>query len=134
MIIIIDYNICRTKNNLLIGEDCMFVQVKKITVTEGSSAQVVDRFSKPGIIEEQEGFVDATVMVKKVRRGEEEVMVQIRWKSEEYWKQWEKSEAHIAGHKANRGKPNPEYIVNSEGGLYNVVNVKEAKAKESIER
>lgn len=134
MIIITDYNICRTKNNILIGDDYMFVQVKNISVTEGNSAQVVERFSKPGIIEEQEGFIDATVMVKKVRRGEEEVMVLIRWKSEEYWKQWEKSEAHIAGHKANRGKPKPKYIVNSEGGLYNVVNIKEAKAKENIER
>jgi heme oxygenase (staphylobilin-producing) len=133
MIIIIVYNIGRTKNTVLIGEGYMFVQVKKITVTEGNSAQVVDRFSKPGIIEEQEGFIDATVMLKKVRRGEEEVMIQIRWKSEEYWKQWEKSEAHIAGHKANRGKPKPDYIVNSEGGLYNVVNVKEAKVKENIE-
>ncbi|WP_332629650.1 antibiotic biosynthesis monooxygenase [Halalkalibacter flavus] len=105
----------------------MFIQLRKIQVTEGNANQVVERFSKPGIIEEQEGFIDSTVMTKKVRRGDEEVIVQIRWESEEHWKKWEKSEAHIAGHKANLGKPKPEYIIQSEGGLYNVHAVKTAK-------
>lgn len=59
---------------------------------------------RKGIVEQQEGFIDATVMVKKVRRGDEVVIVMIRWESEDHWKQWKKSEAHIAGHKASRGK------------------------------
>ncbi|MDT8859673.1 antibiotic biosynthesis monooxygenase [Alkalihalobacillus sp. MEB130] len=102
----------------------MFVQVRRIQVTEGNSDQVVERFSKPGIIEEQEGFIDSTIMVKDVRRGEEEVVIQIRWESEEYWKQWEKSEAHIAGHKANLGKPKPEYIIQTDVSKYHVKAVK----------
>lgn len=61
---------------------------------------------------------DLSVIVKKARRGDEEVIVLIHWESEEYWKQWEKSEVHIAGHKAKLGKPKPEYMVSSEGGLY----------------
>lgn len=105
----------------------MFVQIKKMIVTEGNSNQVIERFSKAGIIEEQEGFIDLTVMKKKVRRGEEEVLIQIRWESEVFWKQWEKSDVHIAGHKAKLGKPKPEYIVSSEGGLYEVQAVKTAK-------
>lgn len=104
----------------------MFVQLRKTVVKEGYSDQVVERFSQPGIIEEQEGFVDVTIMVKKVRRGDEEVVIQIRWESEEYWKQWEKNDAHIAGHKANLGKPKPDYIVSSEGALYEVKAVKTA--------
>jgi heme oxygenase (staphylobilin-producing) len=52
----------------------MFVQLRKLVVTEGISDQVIKRFSGPGILEEQEGFVDLTVLEKKVRRGEEEVM------------------------------------------------------------
>lgn len=102
----------------------MFVQLKTITVTAGNAEQVVKRFSGEGIIEKQEGFIDVTVMVKKVRRGNEEVIVMIRWKSEEYWKQWEKSEVHIQGHKAKLGKPKPDYIISSEGGLYEVKAVK----------
>ena len=104
----------------------MFVQIKKIVVTEGNAHKVVERFSGEGIIEQQEGFIDLSVMVKKVRRGDEEVLVMIHWESEEYWKKWETSEVHIAGHKANLGKPKPEYIVSSEGGLYDVKAVKQA--------
>lgn len=68
----------------------MFVQLRKMTVSEGNSEKVVERFSKAGILEEQEGFVDLKVLVKKVRRGEEEVIILVTWESEEYWKQWEK--------------------------------------------
>ncbi|TCN26640.1 antibiotic biosynthesis monooxygenase [Mesobacillus foraminis] len=106
----------------------MFVQMRKTVVTEGNADQVVNRFSGEGIIEKQEGFIDLTVMVKKVRRGDEEVVVQIRWESEDHWKQWEKSDAHIAGHKAKLGQPKPDYIVSSEGGLYEVKAVKSARA------
>ncbi|MGE7876725.1 antibiotic biosynthesis monooxygenase [Peribacillus muralis] len=104
----------------------MFVQMRKTVVKEGNSDQVVKRFSAEGVIEKQEGFIDLSVMVKKVRRGDEEVIIMIKWESEEHWKQWEKSEVHIAGHKANLGKPKPEYIVSSEGALYEVKAVKRA--------
>ncbi|AWB45223.1 antibiotic biosynthesis monooxygenase [Paenibacillus sp. CAA11] len=104
----------------------MFVQIRRITVTEGNADKVVERFSSPGIVDEQEGFVDSQVFVKKASRGEEEVVVMIRWESEDHWKQWEKSDAHIAGHKANRGKPKPDYIVNTEVGMYELKAVKSA--------
>jgi heme oxygenase (staphylobilin-producing) len=94
-------------NKQRIGDVTMFVQMRKMVVTEGNADQVVERFSGKGLIEEQEGFIDATIMVKKVRRGDEEVVVMIKWESEDHWKQWEKSPAHIAGHKANLGKPKP---------------------------
>ncbi|MBT2665093.1 antibiotic biosynthesis monooxygenase [Bacillus sp. ISL-4] len=104
----------------------MFVQMRKMVVKEGNAEQVVKRFSGEGIIEKQEGFIDLSAMVKKVRRGDEEVIIMINWESEAHWKQWEKSEAHIAGHKANLGKPKPEYIVSSEGSLYEVKAIKKA--------
>lgn len=104
----------------------LFVQMKKTVVTEGNADQVVQKFSREGLIEKQEGFVDLSVLVKKVRRGDEEVVIMIRWESEQYWKQWEKSDAHIAGHKAKLGQPKPEYVVSSEGGLYEVKAVKKA--------
>jgi len=104
----------------------LFIQIKKMIVTEGNSDKVVQRFSGEGIIEQQEGFIDLNVLVKKARRGDEEVLVMIHWESEEYWKKWETSDAHIAGHKANLGKPKPEYIISSEGGLYDVKAVKTA--------
>lgn len=114
----------------MIGDKSMFVQLRKITVTEGNSEQVVNRFSKAGILEQQEGFVDLQVLVKKVRRGEEEVIVLVNWESEDYWKQWEKSDTHIAGHKAKLNQPKPEHIINTEVGKYEVKAVKKAVRKE----
>ncbi|WP_346235032.1 antibiotic biosynthesis monooxygenase [Lysinibacillus telephonicus] len=104
----------------------MFVQIKRIIVTEGNSDKVVERFSakksSPSLLEQQPGFIDKQVLVKKVRRGDEEVVIMIRWESEEAWKGWEKHPDHIAGHRANAGKPKPDYIVESSQDVYNVAN------------
>lgn len=69
----------------------MFVQLRKMTVKEGYADKVIERFSAEGIIEKQEGLIDVTVLEKNVRRGDEEVVVMIRWESEDRWKQWEKA-------------------------------------------
>ena len=98
----------------------MFVQMRKTIVTEGSADQGAKRFNREGLVEKQEGFVDLTVMVKKVQSGEEEVIVMIRWESEEYWQRWEKSDAYLANLKVLRAKPMPEYIVSAETGFYEV--------------
>lgn len=104
----------------------MFVALREITVTEGNADKVVENFSKPSVIEEQDGFVDLSVMKKKQKRGEKEetVVVMIRWESEEHWKKWETSEAHLAMHREKKGQPEPDYIIRQDGGRYNVEAVK----------
>ncbi len=72
----------------------MFIETKTIIVTEGAAEQVVQRFSQSGAIEQSEGFIDLSVLVKKIPRGDEEVVVMIRWDSEAAWKKWEMSDAH----------------------------------------
>ncbi|WP_232696458.1 antibiotic biosynthesis monooxygenase family protein [Brevibacillus daliensis] len=104
----------------------MFFETKTFTVKEGTSDLVVQRFTGEGIIENQEGFIDLSVLVKKVRRGDEEVIVVIRWESEAAWKKWETSEEHIAGHRANKGKPKPEHILNVDFALYDLKSHKKA--------
>ncbi|MFD2445363.1 antibiotic biosynthesis monooxygenase family protein [Bacillus sp. CGMCC 1.16607] len=99
----------------------MFYQIKKIVVKEGFSDQIVDRFSKKGGLQGQmPGFIDKQVLVKKARRGDEEVLVIVRWESEEAWKNWEKSPEHIAGHKANRGVAKPEFVIETSQDVYEV--------------
>jgi heme oxygenase (staphylobilin-producing) len=102
------------------GGRSMFVQMRSITVKEGYSDQVVERFSKAGVVDRSPGLIDITVLVKRTRREDEEVVVFTRWESEEAWKNWEKSDAHIQGHRENRGKPTPEFIVGTNHGLYDV--------------
>jgi heme oxygenase (staphylobilin-producing) len=109
----------------------MFVQIRKWTLTEGNAGKILDRFQKkpgegPSLIEQREGFIGRELMVKNARRGEEEVVMIIRWESEEAWKAWEKSPEHIAEHKnkikENGGKPpKPEYVIDMEVGNYTVV-------------
>lgn len=101
----------------------MFYQIRRFVVKEGHSDQIVERFSKRGGLQEQmPGFLDKQVLVKKVRRGDEEVMVIVRWESEEAWKNWEKSPEHIAGHKAKLGQEKPEYILETSHGTYELRN------------
>jgi len=96
----------------------MFYQVKRMVVTEGSSEKVLSRFQRDGLIEKQPGFLNLQVLQKKVRRGDEEVLIMVNWESEAAWKNWEKSPEHIAGHKANAGKPKPEHIIESSQNVY----------------
>ncbi|WP_462413085.1 antibiotic biosynthesis monooxygenase family protein [Neobacillus sp. Marseille-QA0830] len=97
----------------------MFYQIKKFVVKEGFSQQIVERFSKRGgLVEKQPGFIGRDVLVKKSRRGDEEVMVMMRWETEEAWKNWEKSPEHIAGHKAKQGTAKPEYVIESSQDVY----------------
>lgn len=109
----------------------MLVQIRKWTVTEGNADKILERFKKkpdqgPSLIEQREGFIGRELLVKNVRRGEEEVVMIVRWESEEAWKSWEKSPEHIAGHKKkikeHGGKPpQPEYVIAMEHGSYTVV-------------
>ncbi|RKL66373.1 antibiotic biosynthesis monooxygenase [Salipaludibacillus neizhouensis] len=103
-------------------------ETKTIVVKQGTADKVVDRFSGEGIIEQSEGFIDLSVLVKESRKGNDKVVVLIRWESEASWKQWEKSEAHINMHRQNRGKPKPDHIVDSSHDTYHVRGVKTASA------
>ncbi|MGE7022668.1 antibiotic biosynthesis monooxygenase family protein [Solibacillus cecembensis] len=109
----------------------MFVQIRKWTLTEGNADKIIERFSKkpdqgPSILEKQPGFIGRELLQKKVRRGEDEVVMIVRWESEEAWKNWEKSPEHIAGHKAkikeHGGKPpKPEFVISMENTNYTVI-------------
>ena len=98
----------------------MFVQMKRFVVKEGTSDLVLNRFSGQNKLAEQPGFIDRTILKKNVRRGDEEVILYVRWESEENWKKWEKNPDHIAGHKANLGKPKPDHIIESSQSTYYV--------------
>lgn len=104
----------------------MFVLVRKTIVVEGYGDKVVEQFNNRDLVRKQKGFVDVTVLRSKPRKGEEEIIVITRWESEQDWKNWEKSDVHIAAHRAKLGQPKPDYIIHSEGGRYTVALVKEA--------
>jgi heme oxygenase (staphylobilin-producing) len=102
----------------------MFIQLKTMLVTEGNADKLIERFSSEGIIEQQPGFIDLSVLKKKQRRGDEEILILIRWESEGDWKAWETSEVHLAGHRENRGKPSPAYILDGKQEYYHMIGYK----------
>ncbi|WP_428911522.1 antibiotic biosynthesis monooxygenase family protein [Niallia sp. Krafla_26] len=102
----------------------MFVMLRKMIIKAGYEEQVISRFKSEGLIEKQDGFIDLSVLEEKSRKDEKEIVIIIRWESEDHWKQWEKSDAHIAGHKANIGKPKPDYLISQEVKKYKVKAVK----------
>jgi len=111
----------------------MFVVMRTFTVKKGYADQAAERFSRRGPAHAFEGFVDSSVMVKRGKRQDEhdEVVVMIRWRSEEDWKNWEKSPEHIEGHRQNRGKTPPDYVIGSVHAHYDVKAVNGPARKES---
>lgn len=104
----------------------MLIQTRTIVVEQGKADLVVERFSQAGPMDAMEGLIDKTVMVnRKKQDDQEEVVVMIRWRSVEDWKNWEKSDAHIQGHRQNNGKPKPEYVLSTTVNMYEVKALKE---------
>jgi len=101
----------------------MFIQMRTIVVEKGNAEQVIERFSKSGHVDGMEGFIDKIVMVNRKTKESEEIVVLIRWESEEAWKNWEKSPVHIEGHRNKRGEEPPAYIIESSVKMYDVKNV-----------
>lgn len=106
----------------------MFIQTRSIVVEKGNSAKVIEKFSAPGALEEMEGLIDISVALNKKSKEQEEVLLLIRWESEEAWKNWEKSDAHIQGHRNSRGQEKPAFIISTTVNMYEVQKVKEGKA------
>lgn len=108
----------------------MLIQTRTITVQNGFSNQVVESFSQDSPIDTMEGLIDRTIMVNKNKQDDqEEVVVMIRWESVDAWKNWEKSDVHIQGHRENRNKPKPEYILNTTVNMFDVQTVKQGKGQ-----
>ncbi len=109
----------------------MMIQTRSIVVKEGYADQVAERFSVDSPIDSMEGLLDRTIMVNRHSKDQEEVLIMIRWESVEAWKNWEKSDVHIQGHRDNRGKPTPEYVISTTVNMYDVATVKTGQAARS---
>jgi len=102
----------------------MLIQTRTIVTEPGYADQVVERFTRESPMDAMEGLIDKTVMVNRKKQEHDEVVVMIRWASVEAWKNWEKSDVHIQGHRENRGKPQPEFVKSTTVNMYEVRAVK----------
>lgn len=106
----------------------MLIQTRTMVVKKDSVDQVIERFTKDGPMDAMEGLIDKTVMVNRKKQEHDEVVVMIRWRSVEDWKNWEKSDAHIQGHREKKGKPAPDFMISVSVNMYEVKAVKEGRA------
>ncbi|MNB91324.1 Heme-degrading monooxygenase HmoA [compost metagenome] len=111
-------------------ESLMLIQTRSIVVEKGYSSQIIEKFSAPGALEEMPGLIDISIALNKKGKDSEEVLIMIRWESEDAWKNWEKSDAHIQGHRNSRGQEKPSYILSTAVNMYEVQKVKEGKVYE----
>lgn len=111
----------------------MLIQTRSILVEKGYSNQVVERFSVPTPVVDMPGLIDFSVMVNKKSKEQEEVLIIIRWESEEAWKNWEKSDAHIKGHREKRNQEKPAYLISTTVNMYEVQTVKNGSGSVSGE-
>lgn len=107
----------------------MVIQMRTIKVEKGYGEQVVERFSQDAPVDTMPGLIDRTVTVNRRSKEYEEVMVMIRWESLDAWKNWEKSDIHIQGHRQKKEKP--EYILDVSVNMYEVKTIKEGLHKEN---
>ena len=97
----------------------MFTTIRTFTVKAGFSKEIIEKFSQPGILEEQTGFIKTTLLKKKVRRNEtEEVLMLTEWESEADWKAWQKSDAHVQGHKLRGKQKQADFILDVDNSRY----------------
>jgi heme oxygenase (staphylobilin-producing) len=106
----------------------VLIQTRTIVVEKGNSEKVVERFSQESPVEAMEGLIDISILVNKKSKESEEVVVMIRWESEQDWKNWEKSDVHIQGHRQNKGHVTPEYVISSSVNMYETRKIKRGKA------
>lgn len=108
------------------GVISLLIQTRTIVVQKDKVDLVLERFSKESPMDAMPGLIDKTVMVnRKKQEDTAEVVVMIRWNSLEDWKNWEKSDVHIQGHRQKIGKPKPEHIISTTVNMYEVKTVKE---------
>jgi heme oxygenase (staphylobilin-producing) len=106
----------------------LLIQTRTIVVEKGHGDKIIERFSQEGPLDGREGLIDITIMTNKRNKEADEVMVMIRWESEDAWKAWEKSPEHIQGHRNSRGQSAPEYIISTTVHMYEVNKVKQGGA------
>lgn len=98
----------------------MFLVMRTLTLKKGFVDSYVDRFNRPGLVNEFPGFVRKEVHVNQQSSEVDIVRVAIYWGSKEDFIAWERSPQHMAQHQAHKGEPKPVEIISSQHEMYTV--------------
>lgn len=98
----------------------MFIQIKRIAVKKGFADEVIKKFSTSTTVERINGFAGLTIMKNVKESDTEEIMVELRWKTQDDYKNWKSSDEHKSSH-ANIKNEKPEFIIDVKVDLYNTI-------------
>ena len=96
----------------------MFILVRKLSIARGFSEAAVNKIKTSTLLPLQPGFHSVETYVRSVNKDSEEMLVLVKWDSKKDWQNWEKSDAHKAGHRVK--KEQPEYILGMEMNYYEI--------------
>lgn len=101
----------------------MYVIVRTMKVKKGYEQEILERFLKPGLIENFKGFVKSELYVDRINREYDLFKQHIYWEDKKAFFVWEGSPEHIAMHKDKNHSHNqkPEYILESSREAYDLI-------------
>lgn len=92
----------------------MIIVTNRIQVKPGFGAKMAPAFTKPGPLQQFEGFVKVEVLVSTENPEFDEMSVNMYWENKEVFEAWRSSDAFRAAHK--RPEPGSEEANKPENG------------------
>lgn len=87
----------------------MFTVTNRIKVKKGFAHKMAPNFTKPGPLQQFEGFEKVEVLISTQFEEYDEMSVVMYWESLEDFEKWRESDAFKESHKRpNNGEPNPD--------------------------
>ncbi len=94
----------------------MYVATNGITISQGNSADLEERFRRQGGVKQQPGFLGFELWQQRGDGDTEEFLVVTHWDSEKSHAEWTRSEAFRQAHAG----PHPDYILGGQFKAYDV--------------
>ncbi|MFI3209774.1 MAG: antibiotic biosynthesis monooxygenase [Peptostreptococcaceae bacterium] len=100
----------------------MFIEQKTIKVKNGFADKMIEKFSNLESMQSKEGFIECLIM-KGIKNEEiEEVVITVKWDSQQNFTKWKTSDEHKVGH---QNKEKQDFVISGEVKLFEVKTVKE---------
>lgn len=95
---IINDNSFKNLVNEIKGVKSMIIVTNRIQVTPGFAARMAPNFTKPGPLQQFEGFHKVEVLISTDDPTYDEMSVNMYWESKEHFQAWRNSDAFAAAH------------------------------------
>jgi heme oxygenase (staphylobilin-producing) len=107
----------------------MIVVTNRIRTKLGFAAKMAPAFTRPGALQEMEGFVKVEVLLTKNLSEYDELNVNMYWDNLDHFAQWKSSDAFKQAHSRSNGSDQESPILGSEIIIAEVASLLEAASE-----